>query len=135
MTKKKNESVYNKLILGVVERLEKIEDFTLEQAPDVCKELIEYEVRECKDEALVDTISSFILLTATSIIGYIIIYGIDRSDTNGAMATFFLSSLVIAGLGLFSAMLDSALTNFLKAKRLAKTPKYLILRKLRNLIG
>src|SRR5690348_12683966 len=54
------------LLQGIMDRMKKVENFTLDQAPDICKEIVAVEVTEAQNSV----ISAVLIASLTGIIAY-----------------------------------------------------------------
>jgi len=119
MAKKKD--LVNELIAATIDRLEKMEAFTLEQAPDLCKEIVLAEKVSIENSVIVCSVftSVFIIGLVSSLVG------IDEIHLRYLLTSVFSVAILIAG----SIALELALS--LRVLKVA--PKAFILQKLRGM--
>ena len=122
--------IVNELVNDVIHKLEKMETFTLEQAPDLCKEIL---LEEKANEENIIIFNVFLLFSfIAAFVGVTIGYSV-ASDGRGWQAMFGVFMVIlpilimIASLFILEAVLD------LRVLKVA--PKPLILRKLREFIS
>lgn len=75
--KKDAASKIDSIYQGLINRLEKVENFTLEHAPDVCKEIVESRIIDYQNRAIMGALAFFLVgLPSTS---YHIVHRILRA--------------------------------------------------------
>ena len=117
----KNKDLVNELIGATIDRLEKIESFTLEQAPDLCKEIVLAEKVSIENSIIVASIASFLFIMAA--VGCLV--GVDEVAPRYIL-TFFPATIALVSIG---QTLECALS----LRVLKAAPKALILQKLRGM--
>ncbi len=119
------EDLINDLIKGTIERLNKLEVFTLEQAPDLCKEILAEEKTKVENSIIMSLLGVFfsisIFISACSAVYY--------TEDGAAFLAF-----VLAAFSLLFTMVTSScvLSEVLNLRVLKAAPKPLILRELRR---
>ena len=116
------------VVNALVTRLEKAESFALEQAPDVCKEIIAEKTAILKFDILAQ-LALFVLLAAMSILSAKLLPEAKSNwnpDPNWVFCAIFGA--------VFFAPLISAYYDLKSAISLRAAPKLTILRELRNLV-
>ena len=121
--------IVNELINDVIYKLEKMETFTLEQAPDLCKEIVLEEKTKLENWVIISSFLLFLFIAA--LVGAIVGYNVAR-DGRGWQLVFgaFMIILPIASVAASMATLEAAL----KLRVLKAAPKPHILRTLREYI-
>ena len=119
MAKKKD--LVNELIGATIDRLEKMEAFTLEQAPDLCKEIVLEEKTKLENSIIMSSV-----LTSGLIIGLVCtLAGIGEDTLRHILTSVFGVAILVTG----SIALELALS--LRVLKIA--PKAFILQKLRGM--
>jgi len=122
--------IVNELVNDVIHKLEKMETFTLEQAPDLCKEIL---LEEKTNEENIIIFNGFLLLSfIAALVGAIVGYNVASDGRGwqlvfGALMVILPTAIMVASLFALEAVLD------LRVLKVA--PKPLILRKLREFIS
>ena len=125
----RNRGVVNRLADSLIDQLEKMETFTLEQAPDLCKEIVLEEKTKLENWVIISSFLLFLFIAA--LVGAIVGYNVAR-DGRGWQLVFgaFMIILPIASVAASMATLEAAL----KLRVLKAAPKPHILRTLREYI-
>ncbi len=118
----------NDSISEIIIRLKKVENFTLEHAPDVCKEIIAQKILQEKHQGIINLL--IVGLMIVLIAGFTI--AMTAIAAQWAYITFGIG-IAIAGIACMVGGFES-LTNFLNMKEIEVAPKLEILRSLRRLI-
>ena len=118
----------NEVIQGTINRLEKLENFTLEQAPDLCREIVLEEKTKEENEIIVSILGT--LAAVCFLCGAI--YTVSIS--NGALQSLGIVMAIICSV-LTPISAGFALVGILNLRVIKVAPKPLILRKLKWMLG
>jgi len=113
----------------LAQKVEKMENFTIEQAPDVCREIVEVEVVRLQNEAIKGIVSFVFSLIALVSIAFLV-HGVDNPGVQAIAAAIFVASLIFLVSGSFLA-LDS----ILKMREVLAGKKLAVLKGLRKLMN
>lgn len=129
---KKNKVLLDNLVKGAIERLEKIENFTLEQAPDVAKQVVEEAVLQQKQRltmAIVGIVTSLILV---AVCYFSMMKGNASNDGVGWYTLSVLTGIITFALG--GCSIETLSEAYWKMQIIKATPKLMILRELKGMI-
>ena len=125
--------IAKQIIESTLERLDKLEEFTLEHAPDLCKELIAEREARIKQDMLEAIIIGVACLIVTAFLVYLLLF--VKIDYDYRVTTQAISIVVLffSFLGLLTAIgcFISAVGN---SRILKAAPKVFILRELRDFL-
>jgi len=123
----------NGILGGLLTRLEKVENFTLEQAPDVCKEIVASKI-VCHENKAIEGAVGFVLGFFISVAGVIAInYGIKDSVNTDLYCIF---GVVASFVGFLMLLCNGSivLSNILAMRDIKAAPKLTVLRGLKRLV-
>jgi len=92
-----------KMLTSFLERLDKIEDFAIEHAPDFVKDIVKVEYVKLQNQIIHSTI--IFVIAATYIAGFFYFIGIEDSDNFGKQLVFGIPA-IIAFLGVIGSIFD-----------------------------
>ena len=125
--------IAKQIIESTLEKLDKLEEFTLEHAPDLCKELIAEREARIKQDMLEAIIIGVACLIVTAFLVYLLLF--VKIDYDYRVTTQAISIVVLffSFLGLLTAIgcFISAVGN---SRILKAAPKVFILRELRDFL-
>ena len=118
-------------ISTILDKLDKIENFTLEHAPDVCKEVYTLKIVECKNEVIL--YGYWVTVSALLLGGSCYINHLLWGQYDYVPSIFALIIACISSVGVF-VNLCSMLRELLCIKEITASPKYHIIKELRSLL-
>jgi len=134
----------NTLVETLLEKVNRLEDFSLEHAPDVCKELIKVKIVRCQNGMIE---AGIVLAIALPVFITCLIYGMDFKevqDSWGTMKAVYQNTEAVGILcGVFGFISTLAtiisfialLSEALKIREINAGHKYHILKDLSNMVG
>lgn len=127
--KKETQNKIDKILNGLIQRLDKMEKFTLEQLPDVCKEIL-----ELKKVQIINNIIQY--MAGTLSILFFIVFCVIMTFTYASENNIWLCLMMTAIILGIPFLITSAclLENTLKLRELKAAPKLIILKELRRLL-
>lgn len=132
MKTKTVKSKVDDLLNGLVGRLEKLEKVTVEQFPEVCKEIVNERKVDLQNKSIVNAIGSFLSLLVLMVSIFLINMGMtDRHHEGlgffGTILAFF------SAIGIIAFIVDLT-TTLLELRVLKIAPKVYVLKQLRKLV-
>ena len=124
--KKKVNNIYETLVT----KLEKIENFTLEQAPEVCKEIIEAEKIETENYI----ISGAMGIVCSLLVGTILFFIHSIPEMDLPLHVVFGIADIFSAIAFFYGI-SEVVNNGLYLRVIKASPKLIILKKLKRLIN
>ena len=124
----KNQKVLNTALRGLLSRLEKTEKFALEQAPDICKQMVQ---ERKQDNIMRLVVAGFLLLVFSGVSAFLLYKGTSLSGGEKAGCYLFglLSLACVGGAG------NSIYLAIQWILMLKNCPKLFLLREFRNLLN
>ena len=125
--------IAKKIIESTLERLDKLEDFTLEHAPDICKEFIAERETRLKQDRLEAIVICVACLIVTACLVYLLLF--VKIPYNYRATTQAISAVVLffSFLGMITAI-GCFLTAVGNSRVLKAAPKVFVLRRLRDFL-
>lgn len=127
----------NNIYSTLIDRIEKVENFTLEHAPDVCKELVARKTTNYQNQAIRDGLASITALGIALSCYFLLIYGIELK-ASGQYSNEIVCILSSIGLVLaFMATVINAhctLSSLLELREIKVSQKLIVLEGLKRLI-
>lgn len=117
------------LLSGLVDRLEKIEKVTVEQFPEVCKEIITERKVEIENSAIQ---MGMIALVLTAITLPLVHFSLDKELGDGRILTS-IGALIAGGVNI--AYYTDLVGSLLELRKLKAAPRVYVLKQLRKMIG
>ena len=125
--------IAKQIIESTLERLDKLEEFTLEHAPDLCKELIAERETRLKTDMLESIVIGGACLIATGFLIYLLVFAKLPYDYRVAVQAISALVLFFSLSGAVTAMV-SLLSTIGDLRVLKAAPKVFVLRELRKFL-
>lgn len=136
--KAKTKNTMQVLLQGIMDRMKKVENFTLDQAPDICKEIVAVEVTEAQNSVVLAALMALLTGVATYLsLKYAITTPTEYSEYRGQSMTgpaIMCSFIGVATSAIHVISMTSAITSALRLRAIKAGPKLLIIEKLSKLI-
>lgn len=123
-------SKVDQLLNGLVGRLEKLEKITIEQFPEICKEIIAERKTELENKSILAG-TFLIIMLLVRIASVIVIHNHDYMHVASIFSMIFGGISVI----LFFITLAELLASFLNLRTLNSAPKLYVLRQLKYMVS
>lgn len=119
----------------LIDRIEKVENFTLEHAPDICKEIVKHRIVTLQNKLIVSGLVLFLSIIGLTVTGVLVNMGYNAERYSEA--PYYISAVIIGALSAIGAIAGffESLENFLKLREIKVSEKLVVLKGLSDLIN
>ena len=130
--KKETKDVLQNMLEDLVNEVKKVKNFTLEHAPDVCKEIVKVKAMGYYHDAVQEILVGIMILIPSTIL-FITAYCVRNNKCEIGLVLSLVFGIV--GLIVVGCFFIDAIRNFLYVREINASPKLTILKELKYLIG